>query len=163
MKSYGCLLCWKKNTSIMMSMWHSILIGFIVPLMIGFLINEGKSQTEKSTEGQQSIEEKWGVKLVGVRLTAADHFLDFRYMVIDPRKAGELLSRQKKAYLIHQTTGTKMPVTLGKLGPMRTTNVKPEVNRQYLVMFSNTGKIVTKGSLVTVVIGDFKAENIIVQ
>jgi hypothetical protein len=41
--------------------------------------------------------------------------------------------------------------------------VQPKADRQYVVLFSNLNKIVKRGNKVTVVIGDFKAENLTVE
>ncbi len=110
-----------------------------------------------------AVEERWGVQIVAIRQSAGGHMLDFRYRVIDPEKASLLLKRQSEVYLIDQATGTKLEVPRTKLGPMRQTAVKPEANRDYFILFSNPGGSVKKGEKVTVVIGDFKAENLIVE
>lgn len=110
-----------------------------------------------------TLEEKWGIERITVRLWAAGYMMQFRYRVIDPEKASELLNRQTKAYLIDQATGTKLGVPISKLGAMRTTAVKPEANRDYFILFSNPGGLVKNGDRVTVVIGDFRAENLIVE
>jgi len=106
------------------------------------------------------LSNKWGVEPVALRLVAADHFIDFRYRVTDPDKAKELLSRDNKPYLIDESTGKVHTVPLTKLGPMRASSVKPKANRNYVVIFGNTKKIIKKGSLVTVVIGEFRAKNL---
>ena len=98
------------------------------------------------------LREKWGVEPVALRLTAADHFIDFRYRVIDPDKAKALLSRDNTPYLIDEASGKVHTVPLTKLGSLRASSVKPKANRNYVVLFGNTNKIIKKGSLVTVVI-----------
>ena len=106
------------------------------------------------------LREKWGVEPVALRLTAADHFIDFRYRVIDPDKAKALLSRDNTPYLIDEASGKVHTVPLTKLGSLRASSVKPKANRNYVVLFGNTNKIIKKGSLVTVVIGEFRAEHL---
>jgi predicted kinase len=49
------------------------------------------------------------------------------------------------------------------VGPLRGTGTKAQTNRVYTVMFSNEGRLIQKGSKVTVVIGEFKAENLVVE
>ena len=109
------------------------------------------------------IEETWGIKIVGIRLTAADHMIDFRYHVLDSEKASILLSRQVQPYLIDQSTGTKLFVPRIKIGPMRQTAVKPPAGRNYVILFGNTNGSVKSGSKVTVVIGDLKIEDLVVE
>jgi len=38
----------------------------------------------------KSLEETWGIQIMGSRQTAAGHMIDFRYRVLDPEKAGPL-------------------------------------------------------------------------
>ena len=89
--------------------------------------------------------------------------LDFRYRVIDAKKAAPLFVRATKPYLIDQETGAKFMVpNPPKTGPLRTSN-EPQQGRVYWMFFANPGRYVKQGSKVTVVIGDFRAENLIVE
>jgi len=40
---------------------------------------------------------------------------------------------------------------------------KPKADRTYLILFSNSGRPLQAGSKVTVVIGDFLAQNLVVE
>jgi hypothetical protein len=111
----------------------------------------------------ESIEERWGIKIEGIRLSAADYMLDFRYRVIDPEKAANLFDRKTKPYLIDKESGAKFVVpSPPKVGPLRTTN-PAQADRTYFILFANPGKFIKQGSKVTVVIGDFRAENLTVN
>lgn len=113
---------------------------------------------------KSNVEENWGVQIDGIRLSAADYMLDFRYRVIDPDKASPILNRHVKAYLIDEQSGAKLIVpTPPKVGSMRQKSYDPIVGKIYFVMFSNPGRLVKRGSKVSVVIGDFKAENLVVE
>jgi len=109
------------------------------------------------------MKSRWGIEIIGVRLTAADHLVDFRYKVLDPDKAVNLMKRGDKAFLIDLATGLKLPVPVTKVGPMRGTGTKPKAGRIYAIIFSNGGGIVRKGNIVSVVIGDFRADKLIVE
>ncbi len=114
---------------------------------------------EKLTE----IEKTWGVKPLGVRLTAGGFMLDFRYEVRDPKKAQPLFVRQTKPYLIDEATGVQFIVpTPAKVGPLRSSN-PPVADRHYFILFANPGRFVKAGNLVSVVIGDFKVEHLRVE
>ena len=109
------------------------------------------------------IEEKWGVKIVGVRLTAAGNMLDFRYKVIDPKKAAPILDRKNKPHLIDQASNRMVNVkNMPKIGSLRQNTKTPIEGRVYFMLFPNPG-IIKAQSKVTVVVGDFRAENIIVE
>ncbi len=131
-------------------------------LVIVFFQATGFANAQKK-QAADSIEEKWGIQIRTIRLTAKDYMLDFRYRVKDPDKAKPLLKRGQKPFLIDQATGKKLPVPTTKVGPMRATTVAPKADRQYTVLFSNLTKIVKRGDKVTVVIGEFKAENLVVE
>ena len=121
-----------------------------------------KKVATTSQEGQ-GVEEKWGIKIQSVKATAEGFMLDFRYRIIDPEKSKMLLDRNAKPYLLNQATGEKMPVVRSRFGPIRHTTAKPTVDRNYSILFSNMNKSVKKGDKVTIVIGEFKAENLVVE
>ena len=107
--------------------------------------------------------EKLGIKIASIRLTGADHFVDLRYRILDPEKASALLDRNEQMFVVDQATGTTHPVTRNKLGPMRASGTKPEVNRQYNVMFSNVNKAIKAGSRVTILVGNQRIEGLTVE
>ncbi len=114
----------------------------------------------------QTLEAQWGVRPVAIRITGANYFVDFRYVVTDPDKAKSILSRSKQnkeVFLLEQKTGKKYPVPTTKLGPLRATTLSPKKGRQYTILFSNTGKSLKKGAKVSVIIGKFKVENLTVE
>ena len=107
--------------------------------------------------------ERWGVKVLQIRLSAEGYMLDLRYRVLDAEKAAPLFDREQKAYLIDQATGAKFLVPESpKVGAMRTTR-PPKQDKNYFILFANPGRYVKQGNKVTVVIGDFMAENLIVE
>lgn len=110
------------------------------------------------------MEAQWGIEIKSLRRTAAGHLLDFRFKIIEPAKAALLLRREDKPYLIDQASGMKLPVpVMPNIGALRSTTVKPEANRVYFILFSNAGDLIKSGSKVSIVMGDFKAENLLVE
>jgi hypothetical protein len=108
------------------------------------------------------VEEKWGVKILGIRQTANAFLLDFRFHVIDPEKANPLIGRHAKPYVIDESSGLKFSVpNMPKVGSLRAKGNEPD--RDYFILFSNPNGIVKKGSKVTVISGDFKVENLVVE
>jgi len=109
------------------------------------------------------VVERWGVELRGIRLAAAGYMLDFRYRVVDPQKAAPLFARQTKPVLIHEASGAKLVVPRPPTtGPLRSSNT-PQAGRTYFMFFGNPGRFVKPGERVSVVIGDFKAERLVVE
>lgn len=111
-----------------------------------------------------AAEEKWGIRILGVRTTAEGYMLDFRYRVLDAEKAAPLLDRRIKPYLVVEKSQVRMAVPVSaKIGAMRQTtrNVKPD--RNYFVMFGNPGRHVQPGDRVNIVIGEFATGQIVVM
>jgi len=122
----------------------------------------GEEPTAQAAEAA-SIAEQWGIEITSIRLSANGHMIDYRYRVVDAQKATDLFKRQIKPYLIHQRTERVLAVPeTAKLGPLRNSNM-PQEGRIYWMFFGNAGKLVKPGDAVTVVIGDFRAENLIVE
>ncbi|HBA85938.1 MAG TPA: hypothetical protein DCZ95_17785 [Verrucomicrobia bacterium] len=111
-----------------------------------------------------ALAEQWGIELVGVRLSAAGYMIDFRYKVLDPDKAAPLAKRENKPYLVDQASKAKLLVpTTPKIGALRQTATQLIPGCVYGAMFANPAQVVKAGSKVTVVVGDFKAADLVVQ
>jgi len=127
--------------------------------LVGCASTGGEAPTPAAPE-EPTLEERWGVEVVALRLTGADYMLDFRYKVLDTEKAAELFERANKPVLIHNSTGARLEVPRpAKTGPLRPTN-PPQVGRIYFMLFSNPG-VVHAGDEVTIEIGDFEASVIV--
>ena len=106
---------------------------------------------------------QWGVEVASIRLTAHNHMIDYRYKVLDAEKAADLFKRQIKPQLIHQETGYALAVPdTAKVGPLRNSNT-PKDGKIYWMFFGNAGDLVKAGDKVTVVIGDYRVEDLVVE
>jgi hypothetical protein len=109
------------------------------------------------------MKRQWGIEIVFVRQTAAGYMLEFRYKVIDAEKAAPLFERQTKPLLTHTESGAKLIVpTPAKTGALRNSDT-PLVDHTYWMFFANPGQLVQPGEHVNIAIGDFRADNLIVQ
>ncbi len=153
-----------RNTESRISQWTRLLF-LLAPLGAAVFMGCAAPQggLPKNPPGASAaVENQWGIHMEGIRLTAQGHLVDFRYRVLDPNKAEALMRRGDEAYLIDQASGTRLSVPLTKVGQLRGTGTKPAAGRVYAVMF-NSGGIISPGSPVTVVLGDFRAENLTVE
>jgi hypothetical protein len=126
---------------------------------------------QRVSEGLQEeltqLEKDWGIKLYGIRWTASGYMLEMKLRVLDPQKAFPLLKRDARRYLIVEKDGAVLEIPFTqKLGSLRSTvrssnMVRDDTN--YIALFANPGKHVKPGDKVTLVIGNFIAENIFVQ
>ena len=111
----------------------------------------------------QELKKQWGIEITSVRMAVDGHMVDFRYRVLDPARAATLFVRKNKPYLLDQASQKVLGVpNLGKVGPLRTSN-PPKKGRIYWMFFANAGGLVKPGSKVTVIIGDFRVEDVVVQ
>ena len=150
--------------------------SFILLLCVGIFFNsEIKALEANKTDKMPVIlssehprhktfmKRKWGIEILYVRQTAAGYMLEFRYKVLDAKKAASLFERQTKPILTHVKSGAKLIVpTPAKTGALRNSN-PPLVGRTYWMFFANPGKLVKPGQRVNIEIGDFKVKNIIVK
>ena len=110
-----------------------------------------------------ALKEQWGIEITSLSMTAAGHMVDFRFRVLDPAKAASLFTRENKPYLIDQASQQVLSVpVMAKVGPLRTSD-PPKQDRIYWMFFGTVPGLVKSGSKVTVVIGDFRVENLVVQ
>lgn len=120
------------------------------------------ANTGSSEKSAMNLTEDWGIEITRLNLTANGYMIDFRYRVLDAKKAHELFTRQNKPYLIDQTSGKVVAVpNIGKVGPLRNSNMAKE-GKIYWMFFDNISGLIKSGNKVTVVIGDFRAENLVV-
>lgn len=122
------------------------------------------SNVKEAVAQQNEIEDKWGIRVLSLRLTSANYMLDFRYHVSDVDKASAIVTRKIKPHIIVERTGRKLLVPVAaKLGPLRQSPkfIKPDKN--YFVFFANPGAAVKSGDKVTVVMGDATIKHLVVE
>jgi hypothetical protein len=106
---------------------------------------------------------RWGVRVEGVRLSAAGYMLDFRYRVVDARKAKPLFARKAKPVLTDEATGALMSVPVPpKTGALRNSD-EPKAGRTYFMFFANPGRFIAPGGRVTLAIGPFRVSGLRVE
>lgn len=155
---YGSLVIQSKKRGFLSLLIFVIWIGGLVVSLTACVAVAPSPQ-----DAAEQLKEKWGIEITSVRMASAGHMIDFRYRVLNAEKAEPLFKREKKPYLIDQKSKKVLSVpNMGKVGPLRTSN-NPQEGRIYWMFFGNGGKIIQTGSKVTVVIGDFRVEDLIVQ
>ena len=105
----------------------------------------------------------WGIDTLSVRLVQSGELVRFSYRIVDPTRARVLNDKQTEARLEDPRVGVSLVVpTMEKVGQLRQT-AAPEAGRSYWMTFSNKGRRVARGDRVDVVIGQFRANNLIVD
>lgn len=104
-----------------------------------------------------------GVDSLSVKLTEAGEVARFSYRVLDPEKAKALSDKKNQPSLIDPRAGVSLVVPeLPFVGHMRQ-SVPPEAGKSYWVAFSNKGGKVKRGDRVSVLIGGFHADGLMVE
>ena len=121
------------------------------------ILFSGCASQPAEPEVQNSIE------IESIRLTAAGHYLDLRYRVLDADRANASLGPGIKPLLIDEDTGRVMAVpTTAKLGSLRQTRGEQRPDRSYFVLFVNSAGV-KSGSRVTAEMGDMTFESIVIE
>ena len=102
---------------------------------------------------RRAIAKQWGIEIESMTLTASGYMLDFRYRVLDARKARPIFERKTKPILKDDATGVEVAVPVPpKTGALRSSN-DPKAGRTYFMFFANPARFIKAGSAVTVTIG----------
>jgi len=114
----------------------------------------------------ETVVEAYGIRVEGLRLSAAGSMLDLRYRVLDAGKAAPLLNGKVQPYLLDEAHSAKLGVpdtpVLGRIRQTARNNVI-HTDRTYFVMFGNPGKAVQSGDKVSLLLGAVKVTDLTVQ
>lgn len=117
------------------------------------------------TSGRQAmtLRRLWGIEDVHVRYTASGEMIRFSYRVVDVEKAKMLNEKKNEPYMVVLKTGAKLAVPeTEKVGKLRQT-AEPKNGREYWMVFTNVGRLVQPGDHVNIVIGTFRANELVVE
>jgi hypothetical protein len=105
----------------------------------------------------------WGVDALSVKAVESGEIIRFTWHVLDSDKAKALNDKKVDPWLIDPQAGVKLVVpSLENVGTLRQSST-PEAGRSYWMAFSNPGRRVRRGDRVNVVIGQFRAEGLVVE
>jgi len=105
----------------------------------------------------------WGVDSLSVKSVEAGELIRFAYRVVNSDRATPLTDKKVEPTLVDPRAGVELVIPqLEKVGKLRQTST-PIDGRSYWMAFSNKGGHVKRGDHVTVVIGQFRAEGLVVE
>lgn len=105
----------------------------------------------------------WGVDSLGVKSVESGEIIRFSYRVLDADKAKVLNSNAAEPALVAPRSGVSLVVPkMEKIGQLRQ-SATPEPGKSYWMAFSNKGRLVRPGDRVTIVIGAFRADGLVVD
>jgi hypothetical protein len=105
----------------------------------------------------------WGVDSFAVKSAESGEIIRFNYRVLDADKAKMLNDKKNEPSLIDPEAGVRLVVpTLEKVGQLRQSTT-PENGKVYWMAFSNKGRYVKPGHRINIVIGNFRADGLVVR
>jgi hypothetical protein len=105
----------------------------------------------------------WGVDSLSAKSVESGELIKFTYRVLDAAKAKALNDKNNEPVMYDPAIRAKLVVpSLEKVGQLRQAST-PEAGKIYWMAFSNPGRVVKRGDRVTVVIGQFHIEGLVVE
>jgi hypothetical protein len=105
----------------------------------------------------------WGVDQLSAKLMESGQLVRFSYRIVDSGKATLLGDKVSTPQMLDEKARAVLQIpTLEKVGQLRQAGAQ-EVGKAYWMAFSNKGNVVKAGHQVSVVIGQFRVDGLIVQ
>ena len=124
---------------------------------------QGSQLNRVSRRAEMYYEGVWGVSELRVKAAESGEMIRFNYRVLDPQKAAALNDKKAEPELIDPQAGVKLSVPqMEKIGKLRQSST-PKPGMTYWMAFANPTLVVKPGHRVDVVIGSFRAQNLVVE
>lgn len=124
---------------------------------------QGSQVNRLSRRAEMYYEGLWGVGELRVKEAESGELIRFNYRVLDPSKAAALNDKKMEPELYDAQAGVKLSVPqMEKVGKLRQEST-PKAGMTYWMAFSNPTLAVKRGHRVDVVIGSFRATNLVVE
>jgi hypothetical protein len=123
-----------------------------------------RSQANRlSPRAEMYYESAWGVSDLRVKVAESGQLIRFNYRVLNPDRAVALNDKKVEPQLLDPQAGVKLSIPqMEKVGKLRQSST-PKTGMTYWMAFSNPTLAVKRGHRVDVVIGSFRATNLIVE
>ena len=149
------------------ALYSLILLPFVAAILaysIWTTVPPTAAPVEKPAEptliSAKTLEERFGLRITRIAVTAAGGIIDVRYQVLDREKAEFLLGDpDNPLFLIVEESGT----TLQPSGHAMKHNSRIQDNANYYSFFPNTQNAIKSGTPVTVVFGSLRVEPVVAQ
>ena len=124
---------------------------------------QGTQLNRLSRRAEMYYEGVWGVGELRVKAAESGRLIRFDYRVLDPSKAAALNDKKVEPKLFDAQAGVSLVVPqMDKIGKLRQSST-PKAGMTYWMAFSNPTRAVKPGHHVDVVIGSFRANNLVVE
>ncbi|MHB0869032.1 MAG: hypothetical protein ACYC5J_06195, partial [Chloroflexota bacterium] len=111
-----------------------------------------------------TVETKWGFRVVRLAVVAGGGLVDLRFEILDPNKADPVLNPSQAVLLLDEASGrTVGTARFSKIGELRQRPTAWETGKLYYMGFSNSGGLIKPGSSVSLIVGDYRLEHLVVR
>jgi hypothetical protein len=105
----------------------------------------------------------FGVDSIAAKAVESGELIKFSYRVLDAEKARPLNDKTNEPVMFDPAIKAKLVIpSLEKVGQLRQSST-PEAGKSYWMAFSNPGRVVKRGDRVSVIIGQFHIEGLVVE
>lgn len=105
----------------------------------------------------------FGVDSIAAKAVESGELIQFSYRVLDAEKARPLNDKTNEPVMFDPAIKAKLIIpSLEKVGQLRQSST-PEAGKSYWMAFSNPGRVVKRGDRVSVTIGQFHIEGLVVE
>jgi hypothetical protein len=128
------------------------------------LVNTSRYQNTKPTDkAKKYYASVWGVEKLHASYTSSGNLIRFSYKVLQPKLAATLGNHENTPELVGIRSNAVLHIpTMEKIGQLRQMSAA-EAGKEYWMVFSNKGNLVKPGDEVSVIIGKFRADGLIVE
>jgi len=150
----------------------ALLVGVVVPAALAVAGDASAANTGSSSayrpvnvpkRAQSYYELSRGVDNLRVRRTASGNLLRFSFRVVQPEIAQVLGDKNATPYLIGQRTHALLEVpVMDKIGQLRQTG-QLEAGQEYWMVFSNKGNVIKAGDRVSILVGTYRIDGLVVE
>ncbi|RME49387.1 MAG: hypothetical protein D6791_00880 [Chloroflexi bacterium] len=111
------------------------------------------------TATASDLEDRWGIRMTFVGVTAGGGLVDVRFKVIDPSKAQPILGDPKNLPVLVSEDG----VTIAGPSILTDARTKLRPGQMYFLLYSNPRGAIKSGSPVSVIVGGLRLDNVIAR
>jgi hypothetical protein len=105
----------------------------------------------------------WGVDSFSAKIVESGEMVRFSYRILDAQKAEPLNDKKNEPAMLDERAHVKLVIpTLEKVGQLRQSGT-PQEGKVYWMVFANKERYVKRGDRVSVVIGKFRVDSILVE
>ncbi len=119
--------------------------------------------TQPTHKAQTTYAQVWGVDKLRASYTSSGNLIRFSYRVLNPKLAKPLGDHENTPEMVGIRSNAVLHIpTMEKIGPLRQMSAA-DAGKEYWMVFSNKGNLVKPGDEVSVIIGKFRADGLIVE